>query len=221
MKLTVFRYGTTEITERMAFEGGDESIKLPISLLFFLIETKEKKILVDAGCDAMPGFELFEFQKPVEVLETYGIDRGEITDVIITHAHNDHMEAIRYYPQANIHLHKNDLKSGERYLSDATKLILLDDCGTITHGVEFRHVGGHTAGSGIVLIKLCDKALALCGDECYTRKNLILKIPTGSSCCPEKSRAFVEEYSKDCYLPILFHDPDLIEHLGYKTLMEL
>ena len=51
MRLVAFKYGTTEITERMAFQDGDENIKLPIALLFFLIEYKNRKILIDVGCD--------------------------------------------------------------------------------------------------------------------------------------------------------------------------
>ena len=73
MKLTAFQYGKTEITEAMAFQNGNADVKIPISLMFFLIETEDKKILADVGCDTMPGFRLFEFQKPVDVLKSYGI----------------------------------------------------------------------------------------------------------------------------------------------------
>ena len=57
MRLIAFNYGTTEITGNMAFQAGDKSVKIPIALLFFLIEDGDRKILVDVGCDTMPGFE--------------------------------------------------------------------------------------------------------------------------------------------------------------------
>ena len=60
MKLIAFQYGKTEITGRMGFVGGNPDVKLPISLMFFLIETGDKKILADVGCDTMPGFVLYE-----------------------------------------------------------------------------------------------------------------------------------------------------------------
>ena len=69
MKLTAFQYGKTELAEAMIFENGSFDIKQPIALLFFLIETEGRKILVDVGCDTMPGFPLFEHKSPVEVLE--------------------------------------------------------------------------------------------------------------------------------------------------------
>ena len=64
MRIIAFKYGTTEITERMAFVEGNENVKLPIALLFFLIEYNNKKILIDVGCNTMPGYELFEFEFP-------------------------------------------------------------------------------------------------------------------------------------------------------------
>ena len=220
MKLTAFKYGVTEITDSMAFQNGNKEIKIPISLLFFLIEHDGKKILVDVGCDTMPGFELFEFQKPVEVLESYGVKRTEITDVVITHAHHDHIDAIRYYPQATIHLHRNELEEAKTYLSPDSKVSLVDDSKVMADNVEFKYIGGHSKGSGIVIIKTDGKDYVLCGDECYTKENLLYKKPTGCSCSIDKSIMFVEEYGKDCYIPILFHDADVVTHIGYKVLME-
>ena len=49
MKLTAFNYGTTELAENQIFPGGDPQTMRPIALLFFLIETEERRILVDTG----------------------------------------------------------------------------------------------------------------------------------------------------------------------------
>ena len=220
MKLVAMKYGTTHITEKMAFQDGNEAKKMPIALLFFLIETSKKKILVDVGCDTMPGFELIQFKKPVEILEDYGVNRNEITDIVITHAHHDHIDSIRYYPNANVYLHKNELRWAEKYLKDCVNVCVLDEDKEIADGVEFKFVGGHSAGSGIVLVDDCEKTYVLCGDECYTKENLLAKKPTGCSCNLEKSKWFLEEYSKECYVPILFHDPDLVDELGTKTITE-
>ena len=68
MKLTAFQYGKTEISQRMAFQNGDMQTAIPISLIFFLLEQGERKMLIDVGCDTMPGFLLYEFEKPVNLL---------------------------------------------------------------------------------------------------------------------------------------------------------
>lgn len=220
MKLTALKYGATEITENMAFQNGNKETKLPVSLLFFLIEYQKKKILVDVGCDTMPGFELFEFQKPVEVLEAYGVKRNDVTDIIITHAHHDHIDAIRYYPNATIYLHRNEVEEAEKYLPPCSRVHIVDENEFIVNNIEFKHIGGHTAGSGIVLIKTDEKNYVLCGDECYTLQNLLYKKPTGYSYSLTNSKMFVEEYGKACYVPILFHDADLLTNIGYKTLID-
>ena len=116
MRMTAFRYGKTEITQRMAFQNCDGNVKIPIGLLFFLIEDDNRKILVDAGCDTMPGFELFEFEEPVRVLESYGVGREEITDVIITHAHHDHIDAVYNYTEATVYVHRKEFEPGKKYL---------------------------------------------------------------------------------------------------------
>ena len=220
MKLTAFNYGVTEITGKMAFPDGDENIKLPIGLLFFLIEDKDKKILVDTGCDTMPGFKLYEFESPVKVLESYGVDRGDITDVIVTHSHHDHIDALRHYPQATVHIHKDAFETAGRYLTGSDKVSVFDNSLILANGIEIRYIGGHSKGSSIVLISGIEKTFVLCGDECYTKENLTECIPTGSSACPPKSKLFVEEYRKEKYETVLFHDIDIVKGIGYKALFE-
>lgn len=220
MKLTAFKYGVTEITDRMAFPGGDVNIKIPIGLLFYLIEYENRKILVDVGCDTMPGFELFEFKPPVNVLEAYGITREEITDVVITHAHHDHIDAVRYYTKAVVHIHRDELESAENYLGNAKEVSAFDNDFEIVSGVTVKHIGGHSKGSCVVLVKGTDKTFVLCGDECYTKENLVNNIPTGSYANLENSKKFVEEYRKEEYEPIIFHDIDAVEKIGYRVLYE-
>jgi glyoxylase-like metal-dependent hydrolase (beta-lactamase superfamily II) len=219
MKIIAFKYGTTEITEKMAFQAGDENVKLPIALLFFLIENNNKKILIDVGCNTMPGFELFEHELPVNVLETYGVKRTEITDVIITHSHHDHVDDVGSYPSAIVHIHENELKSAESYLKDTEKIVTFDEIEKIDD-IEIKCIGGHSKGSSIVLVNCGKDTYVFCGDECYTKENLIENKITGCSVNIEKSIAFTEEYRKDKYIPILFHDPDLVPELGYKVLYE-
>lgn len=211
LKLTAFQYGKTEITERMAFVDGDPQKKLPISLLFFLAETEQRKILIDVGCDTMPGFHLYEFQAPVKVLEEYGVGRDEITDVLLTHAHHDHIDSVRHYRNATIYLQQWEWESAKPYLQGLPSVVFFDEEKVITKDIVIKRIGGHTKGSGIVLIQ---GNTVLCGDECYTKENLSEQKPTGSSVNPANSLAFVKEYAKEGYQPILFHDPDLVGKIG-------
>ena len=121
IKITPVRYGTTELKESWIFRGGDPQKIRPISLTVYLIETEDKKILVDAGCDTMPGFHLkYHVSPPKALAEQTGISAEEITDVILTHSHHDHMEAVGHFLHARIHLERREYgKSAQGWLEGA------------------------------------------------------------------------------------------------------
>ncbi len=220
MKLTAIQYGKTFITGDMAFLGGNPNERIPIALLFFLIETENKKILFDAGCDTMPGFELSDFRCPADVLEECGVNREDITHVILTHSHHDHVDGIRHYPKADLYIHESELEKLKLYVSGKNTTFSFLDSFSVTENIEIKHIGGHSEGSSIVIVEHNDSKYVLCGDECYTCENLLNKIPTGSSFCSEKSKHFIEEYSKKCYNTILFHDPNIVGCSGCKTIFK-
>lgn len=54
--LKAIKYGETVLAEDLIFEGGRPDKCRPISLTIYLLITTSRIILVDAGCDTMPGF---------------------------------------------------------------------------------------------------------------------------------------------------------------------
>lgn len=75
-----------------------------------------------------------------------------------------------------------------------------------------KKIGGHSIGSCIVLAE----NYVFCGDECYYEKCLTDKICTGASYNEEASQNFVQEFSKNKYTPLLFHDPNsMTGRIGY------
>ena len=100
MKIIAVKYGESVFGENYIFKGGNKDKLLPISFTIYLIQTEEKNILVDVGCDDGAGFMMSVFKKAAEVLEEYGLAPTDITDVVITHSHHDHIEAIKYYCKA-------------------------------------------------------------------------------------------------------------------------
>ena len=212
MKITALKYGESVFSKRLIFEDDTSDELLPISFVIYLIQTEDKNILVDAGCDDGAGFEMSVFKKPVDVLKEYGLKPCDITDVIITHSHHDHIEAIAYYTNATIHIQKDEYNIAQKYIPSDFKIHLVDDEWSLTPRVIMRKIGGHSIGSCIVMAD----NYVLCGDECYYLKNLEEKFVTGSSYNKQNSRAFIEEYSKKKYTPLLFHDPQILTgKVGY------
>ncbi len=210
MHLLALKYGESTLPCDQLYRGGDRSLCEPISFTVYLLTLGKRKILIDAGCEAMPGFVMSHFCSPVEILARCGISPEEITDLIITHAHHDHIAATHRFPNARVWIQREELRRGERYIPEGIRIRTFMRSARLADGVRIRRVGGHTSGSSVVLIDHGGKNYVICGDECYVLRNLHEQIPTGASKNPSKSEAFVREYAKACYVPLLCHDPAIL-----------
>ena len=206
MEIIPVKYAESVLPESMIFENGDKNKTRPIVFKIYLIKTMGHNILVDAGCETMPGFDMKNFIGPVKALENINVRPADITDVVITHAHHDHIECVKYFRNAVIHIESKEYKAGAKYIPDTFKVNVFCDEFTLCENVCLIKIGGHSAGSCIVEIKEGDIVYIIAGDECYLRECLKKKIPTGASFCPEKSKAFIDKYSAEPYRVLLCHD---------------
>ncbi len=206
MEIIPVKYAESVLPESEIFNGGDKNRVRPIVFNLYLIKTKGHIILVDAGCDTMPGFDMKNFIGPVKALEKINISPADISDVAITHAHHDHIESIKYFENSLIHIQREEFKLGEKYIPSNFRVNTFDSEFLICPGVRIVKIGGHTKGSCIVEIKSNDKTYIIAGDECYLGECLEKKIPTGYSICPAKSKEFIEKYSDSKYTVLLCHD---------------
>ena len=206
MDIIPVKYGESVLPEKMCFAGGDENKCREIVFKVFLIKTGGKLILVDAGCETMPRFAMRNFIGTVEALKKKNVTPEEITDVIITHAHHDHIECVRYFENAVIHIQEDEYEKGKKYIPDNFKVNTFKDEFSPCKDVKIIKIGGHSKGSCIVEIKKDGKIYIIAGDECYSRKCLTEKIPTGSFFDKELSKKFIEKYSDKKYTVLLCHD---------------
>ena len=199
-------YGKSLLPESWIFENGAENKFRPIVFRVYLIRTENRLILVDAGCETMPGFDMRDFIGPVKALNNIGISPEEITDLIITHAHHDHIECAKYFKNAVTYIQKDEYEAGKGYLAENLNIRTFDEEMPICDGIKAVKIGGHSKGSSIVEITDSGKKYVIAGDECYMRDCLTKQIPTGSSYNPEKSRDLVKKYGNGEYMVFLCHD---------------
>lgn len=209
--LFAVKYGETELPLRMAFADavGDDR-KVPISLIIYLIVTPTRRILVDAGCDTMPGFPLKLHVSPAKAVQMAGYTPDEITDVVLTHAHHDHIEAVKHFQNATIYIAAAERESARKHLSWAHAVQTFEEELALDEGITVSVSGGHSVGSSIVMVHHGGREYAMVGDECYLHACLTERRPTGISANPEKSLAFVEKYSSPRYTVLLAHDSALL-----------
>lgn len=218
MKISAIRYGTTRLWEDQIYTFGKREDTIEISLLFFLVETDGKKILIDVGCDEMAGFELIEHKKPVKVLEENGIKKEDITDIILTHTHGDHCDCVFYYPNATVYVNEREKDSIINKMAKSQKLITFDKEFIFNEQILIKHVGGHSKGSSIVEISIDNKIYVFVGDECYHKSCFDMPNLAKSMYNANKTQEFLNEYKKSKYKTFVFHDVEIIDKLGVKTI---
>ena len=216
-KIVTLKYGESVFGEKFIFRDGNPDNVLPISFVIYLIQDGERNILVDVGCNDKAGFIMSIFSKPVDVLKEYGVMPEDVTDIVITHHHHDHIHAITDYPNAIVHIQEDEYACGKKYFSENMQVEVFQDEKILADGIKVKKIGGHSVGSSIVLCNCDGKEYVFCGDECYLKECLEKKIPTGSSYVPKISESFVKEYGDKDYIHLLFHDPSILKGtLGYK-----
>lgn len=201
-------YASSTLPENCILPGGDPARAVPIIFSVFLILTDERTVLVDAGCDTMPGFVMENFIGPVEALRRAGYPADRITDVIITHAHHDHIESIVHFPTANVYLQREEYPPALRrgLLPANARVHLFDEILELEDGLRAVHTGGHSVGSSVVEAEMDGKTYAICGDECYSMQNIRERIPTPSTESPQNSQRFIDRYACGDYVCLLAHD---------------
>ena len=206
IEIISIEYGKSVLTEDMIFYDGSKDRIRPIVFIVYLIKTENRTILVDAGCETMPGFKMHAFIGSVKALEKIGVNRNDVTDVIITHAHHDHIECVKYFTNATNHIEKDEYESGKKYIPDEIKINIFTDKLNICEDIMVLKIGGHSKGSCIVEVNKDNKTFVIAGDECYSRLCLTQKKYTGSSFNEIASKEFVLKYSDEKYTVLLCHD---------------
>ena len=206
LSLYCLKYAESSLPESMVFVGGDGEKKVPISFVIYLIQTENANILVDPGCDSLPGFEMRYSSPPSAVLEQVGLSTDDITDIVITHAHHDHIEAVKYFPNAVIHITEAEYPSGRNYIPESCKVHIFEKEYALHPQIRLVEWGGHSKGSVVVELEAGETIHLLAGDECYTQENITQKRCTGTFCNKEKATEFVEKYSAFQYCVHTCHD---------------
>lgn len=206
MKIFPLVYGRSTFSEKWIFENGDESKMRPIVFMVFLIKTADRLILIDAGCETMPGFIMKDFIGTVTAIKNIGLVPEDITDIIITHSHYDHIECVKYFKNADIYIQKDEYENGKNYLTPELRVHTFENEMQICDGVKAVKIGGHSIGSSIVEIDGGGEKYVIAGDEFYARECIDKKITPGAPYCRENSRKFLEKYTGGDYKILLCHD---------------
>jgi len=170
---------------------------LPIDMGGFLVRTGDRLVLVDTGIG--PHADPVRTGAFMESLATLGVRPPEITDVVLTHLHFDHLGWAsdgerRLFPNAIYRCHEADWDffMGPTPYDDSIAISLMggrtssqllppladhletwSGDGTILPGLDVRGAPGHTPGSTVIVISSGTERAMLLGDVVHCPAELL------------------------------------------------
>jgi len=181
--------GTTNARTDALLRTGFQANPVEASINVFLFKISGRTVLVDTGSGDL--FPKGLGGKLLESLAAAGVRPEEITDVLITHAHGDHMGGLvrdgnMAFPNATVHVAKADVDffqdrsnsakahygmnyfddyfaSLKRYV-DAGKVKTFEGEAEIMPGVQAEVHPGHTPGSAFYTLQSKGESIVFVGD---------------------------------------------------------
>lgn len=181
---------------------------------------------------------LREPEELLHALRRLGISADEVDAVVTTHLHWDHAGGMtrrdefgglqRTFKRARVFVQRSewnfalepDVRSKSSYITDdftplneGDSLVeFLDGDAEVLPGVHVRHVGGHTPGSQVVILRSGELACAITGDIVGLKPHL--RVPWNMAADLEPLRTFeakarlLEEAEKHRWLLVLSHETE-------------
>jgi glyoxylase-like metal-dependent hydrolase (beta-lactamase superfamily II) len=175
----------------------DEKGRLTMDMGGFLVRSGDRLALVDTGIG--PHADPARTGMFMQSLAALGAAPGEVTDVVLTHLHFDHVGWVsdgeqRLFPNATYRCHEADWEFfmgadpyddgpavawlGGRRVSELLppvedRLEVWDGDGTILPGLDVRSAPGHTPGSSVIVISSGSERAMLLGDVVHCPAELL------------------------------------------------
>src|SRR6476620_1458081 len=111
--IEAIRYGTIRdfpVSELVI--GAPEAEKVDIAMVVWLVRGSGRNVLFDSGfhrekwLNEFPAFA--DYLRPDEAVKLAGVRPEDVTDVVISHAHWDHMGGIDLFPKAAVWIQKQE-----------------------------------------------------------------------------------------------------------------
>jgi glyoxylase-like metal-dependent hydrolase (beta-lactamase superfamily II) len=216
--------------------GADTSRKLDIAMTVWLLKGSDgRNVLVDAGFHRdtfIRRWKPTDFSLPSDAVARAGVKADDITDVIISHVHWDHLDGIDLFPKARVWIQREEF---EHHLDTAGtvkdraidagdakilaqiarehRLMLIDgDNQEIMPGITVYTGGKHTFASQFAGVKTAFGTVVIASDNMYLYENLARHVPiaqTLDSASNMRTQVRMTKIANDEKFIIPGHDPEV------------
>jgi glyoxylase-like metal-dependent hydrolase (beta-lactamase superfamily II) len=181
--------------------GADTSRRMDLAMMVWLLKGPNgRNVLVDAGfhrADFVNRWHPTGFVPPSEAVARAGVKPEDVTDVIISHVHWDHLDGIDLFPKARIWIQREEFEhhldstgavkdraidAGDAKLLAALaregRVMLVDgDAQEIIPGIRVYTGGKHTFASQFATVNTAEGTVVIASDNVYLYENMARHVP--------------------------------------------
>jgi glyoxylase-like metal-dependent hydrolase (beta-lactamase superfamily II) len=217
-------------------KGADTSRRLDIAMMVWLLKGSDgRNVLVDAGFhreDLVRRWRPAAFVPASEAVARLGVKPSDVTDVIISHVHWDHLDGIDLFPKARVWLQREEFEhhldsagtvkdraidaADAQLLADIARqgrLMLVDGDGKeILSGITVYTGGKHTYASQYASEKTAHGMAVIASDNVYLYENLERHVPIAQTLDTASNLRAQERMlglASDRRLIVPGHDPEV------------
>jgi glyoxylase-like metal-dependent hydrolase (beta-lactamase superfamily II) len=243
-ELLAVRYGTVESTRAESFyrfhayREPDGPVRL--DYFFWVLRRGADTILVDTGFDPAAGERRGRtcLVEPLAALGRLGIEPAQVSEVVVSHFHYDHIGNLSAFADATITVQRKELEFwtgpyGRRgqfalsiehgevaHLAEAQRqgrLRVLDGDAEVGPGVRALLVGGHCPGEQIVVVDAPSRRVVLASDALHFYEEMERDRPFAVlSSLADTYRAYdlLKELEQDGAAIVAGHDPAVLDRFA-------
>ena len=194
--------------------GADTARRTDLAFIVWVIRpttanasAQGRVVLFDAGFYRQKFIDSWKptnYARPSDAVERAGIKADQVTDIIVSHIHWDHLDGADLFPKANVWLERaeyehyvgNDGRSLETSIDTADAKMLFNlhaagrirlidhDSAAIIPGITAYTGGRHTFASDYIGVHTAGGEVILASDNVYMYENVARHVPIGAPYSP-------------------------------------
>jgi glyoxylase-like metal-dependent hydrolase (beta-lactamase superfamily II) len=221
LQVWAFRYGTSLFPEKAVFRDGKPDRNVDFAWLFFALRREGRWILVDTGFDdpAMVTYFHVAWTDPIALLAKAGIRPEDVSQVLLTHAHFDHLGLADRFPKARLIMSEAARKDAvahaappalRQFFRFSRQIDTFHGKLAIDDGLVMEEIDGHAPGSCV--IRLPKDKVVFSGDEAYLPENWTGPRANGSVANAKANQIFLASLKAlgPNFLILTHHDPAIV-----------
>lgn len=202
--MTIVRYGQRSTSRSEVYLNhhiyGQDDAPIGMDYFFWALQNSERTVIVDTGFSAHGGRvrrRTFGID-PAKAYAALGVDPDSVPDVVVTHAHYDHIGNLGIFPKSRIlisqreydfwtsplgrrkqFLHSVEIEEIATLAAAASEGRVHTYAGSLelAPGVTLLELGGHTPGLSVVLVTTDEGTVLLASDAVHYYEELDADMP--------------------------------------------